>query len=367
MLEFLLPGGQFIEIDFIVAVQVVVLGFIGGVLSGFIGSGGAFFMTPGMMNLGVPGAIAVASNITHKFGKAMIGQKRHGEMGHVDKRLAILMLITAAGGINIAVFIQKLMFSQREGQTEAQAAAMSNLYISAIFAFFLAIVSISMLRDIIKSRKAEDTKPSRKIVEFLNRLRLPPMVYFPIADVHVSLWVILVCGLATGYMAGTIGVGGFIGVPSMIYVFGVPAAVAAGTELFLAMFMGAWGLLNYALQGMVDIRLTMLLYLGSLCGIHLGAYGTKVVREMYIRLATSVIILLCVISRVINVPAYLRELGYLEFDSALDVYFNGASKALLYASGIVGCLIILFFVFRAYVKRQKVRASLVATRPAVTS
>jgi hypothetical protein len=168
-------------------------------------------------------------------------------------------------------------------------------------------------------------------------------------------------------MAGTIGVGGFIGVPSMIYVFGVPAAVAAGTELFLAMFMGAWGLLNYALQGMVDIRLTLLLYLGSLCGIHLGAYGTKVVREMYIRLATSIIILLCVISRVINVPAYLRELGYLEFDSALDVYFNGASKALLYASGIVGCLIILFFVFRAYVKRQKVRASLVATRPAVTS
>jgi uncharacterized membrane protein YfcA len=366
MPDFLLPGGQFIEIDFIVAVQVVVLGFIGGVLSGFIGSGGAFFMTPGMMNLGVPGAISVASNITHKFGKAMIGQKRHGEMGHVDKRLAIFMLITAAAGINIAVFIQKLMFTQREGQTAAQAAAMSNLYISAIFVLILAVVAISMLRDIVKSRKAEDTKPSRKIVDFLDRLRLPPMIYFPIADVHVSIWVILVCGLATGYLAGTIGVGGFIGVPSMIYVFGLPAAVAAGTELFLAMFMGAWGLLSYALQGMVDLRLTMLLYLGSLCGIHLGVYGTKVVREVYIRLATSIIILLCVISRAINVPAYLRELGYIEIDPALDVYFNGASKVLLYASGIIGCLIILYFVLRAYVKRQKVRASLVATRPAVT-
>ena len=367
MPEFLLPGGQFIELDFIAAVQVVVLGFIGGVLSGFIGSGGAFFMTPGMMNLGVPGAISVASNITHKFGKAMIGQKSHGEMGHVDKRLAVFMLVTAAGGINIAVFIQKLMFTQREGQTEAQAAAMSNLYISAIFVFFLAIVAVSMLRDIIKSRKAEDAKPSRKIVDFLNRMRLAPVIYFPIADVHVSLWVILVCGLATGYLAGTIGVGGFIGVPSMIYVFGVPAAVAAGTELYLAMFMGAWGLLNYAFHGLVDIRLTMLLYLGSLFGIHLGVYGTKVVREMYIRLATSVIILLCVVSRAINVPAYLRELGYIEFDPALDVYFNGASKALLYASGLVGGFIILYFVFRAYVKRRKVRASLVTTRSAAAS
>jgi hypothetical protein len=193
------------------------------------------------------------------------------------------------------------------------------------------------------------------------------VIYLPVADVHVSLWVILICGLATGYLAGTIGVGGFVGVPAMIYVLGVSAPVAAGTELFLAMFMGAWGLFNYALQGMVDIRLTMLLYLGSLFGIHLGAYGTKVVREMYIRLATSVIIFLCVISRAINIPAYLRQLGYVEFNPDFDSYINGASKALLYGSGIIGTGIILFFVFRAYVKRRKVSASLVATRPALTS
>ncbi len=367
MPEFLLPGGQFITLDLITSIQVIVLGFIGGVLSGFIGSGGAFFMTPGMMNLGVPGAIAVASNITHKFGKAMIGSKKHGEMGHVDKKLAAFMLITAAGGINLAVFIQKLMFTQKQGQTAEQAGATSNLYISLVFVIVLAFVSVSMLRDIIKSRKSEDTKPSRRIVEFLGRLRLPPVIYLPVADVHVSLWVILICGLATGYLAGTIGVGGFVGVPAMIYVLGVSAPVAAGTELYLAMFMGAWGLFNYALQGMVDLRLTMLMYLGSLVGIYLGAYGTKVVRELYIRFATSVIIFLCVVSRAINVPAYLRQLGYMDFDPGLDVYLNGASKALLYASGIFGCGIILFFVFSAYIRRRKVRASLVATRPALTS
>jgi uncharacterized membrane protein YfcA len=357
MPDFLLGG--FIELDWATMAQVVVLGFIGGVLSGFIGSGGAFFMTPGMMNVGVPGNIAVASNITHKFGKAMVGARRHGEMGHVDKKLAILMLITAAAGISLASWVMTLVGVKGKGTSTGAGA---NLYISIVFVVVLSFVSISMLRDIIRSRKADDAKPSTKIVDFLNRLRLHPMINFTVADVKVSLWVILVCGLATGYLAGTIGVGGFIGVPAMIYVFGVSSQVAAGTELFLAQFMGAWGALNYGFLGMVDLRLTLLLFLGSLLGIHLGAYGTKVVREVIIRLATSCIILLCVISRAINTPVYLRQLGYMDFNPGLDTYFNTASKVMLYASGISGTLIILFFVFKAYLQRRKVQASLVESR-----
>ncbi|MFC1680004.1 sulfite exporter TauE/SafE family protein [Elusimicrobiota bacterium] len=168
-------------------------------------------------------------------------------------------------------------------------------------------------------------------------------------------------GLATGYLAGTIGVGGFIGVPAMIYVFGVPTAVAAGTELFLAMFMGAWGAVNYVYAGLVDIRLVMLLYLGSLVGIYLGAYGTKVVKEVMIRIVTGVIILLCVFSRAIAIPMYLRQLGWVDIPPDWDVYFNMASKALLYASGISGTLVILYNVFKAYWQRGKIRASLTAT------
>ncbi len=351
--------GSFLDIGWWDAVQIILLGFIGGTLSGFIGSGGAFFMTPGMMNLGVPGNIAVASNITHKFGKAMIGARRHGEMGHVDTKLAVFMLITAALGISIAAWLMKLTGSAGEGEAVGAGA---NLYISIIFVVVLSVVAASMLRDIVKSRSAGDTGPSRKIVDFLDRLRLHPMINFPIADVKVSLWVIVVCGLATGYLAGTIGVGGFIGVPAMIYVFGVSSQVAAGSELFLAQFMGGWGALNYALLGLVDLRLTMLLFLGSLVGIHLGAYGTKVVREVFIRMVTATVILMCVISRAINTPVYLRQLGYVEYDPGLDVYFNGVSKLVLYASGIVGASSILFFVFRAYLNRRRVHASLVEVR-----
>lgn len=345
-------GDLFIHLTAGDIVQVVVLGFIGGVLSGFIGSGGAFFMTPGMMNLGVQGVIAVGSNITHKFGKALVGSKKHGELGHVDKKLGIFMLITALVGIRIAVWISTALFGISD--TEGDRGAAANLYISVVFVIILIGVAISMLIDVVKSRATSEAGPSRKLADFLSRLRLFPMIYFPVADVSVSLWALLLVGLFTGYLAGTIGVGGFVGVPAMIYVFGVPTAVAAGTELFLAMFMGAFGAISYAWEGFVDIRLVILLYLGSLMGIYVGAYGTKVVNEVVIRLVTAIIIILCVISRGIAIPIYLAQLEMIDFVKPTQFDgLNDVSKAFLYVSGIGGVLVILVHVARAYLRRRK--------------
>ncbi len=358
-------GLHFIDISLATAAQVILLGFIGGILSGFIGSGGAFFMTPGMMNLGVEGVVAVASNITHKFGKALIGSKKHAAAGNVDKKLAAYLLVTAVVGIQIAVWINSYLFKGDGDAHGAAKGAGANLYISLVFALILSVVAVSMLLDVIRSRRNGDADggPSMKIADALSRLRLPPRIHFSVADTSVSVWVLLIVGIATGYLAGTIGVGGFIGVPAMIYVFGVPTSVATGTELFLATFMGAYGVLSYAYQGFVDIRLTMLLYLGSLVGIHLGVYGVKVVKEKYIRMVTSLIILLCVISRVIVMPVYLRQLGYMSYDADFDRYFNVASKVFLFASGITGAVVILAQVFRAYRQRRKIQKTLLVKRP----
>jgi uncharacterized membrane protein YfcA len=355
---------NFIDITLATALQVVLLGFIGGILSGFIGSGGAFFMTPGMMNLGVDGVIAVASNITHKFGKALVGSRKHAAAGNVDKKLAAFMLITAIFGIQIAVAINSYLFRGGDGGHGMAKGAGANLYISLVFAFILSFVAISMLRDVVRARKNGETDggPSLKIAEYLARLKLPPVISFGVADTKVSLWVLMTVGIATGYLAGTIGVGGFIGVPAMIYVFGVPTAVATGTELFLAVFMGAYGALSYAYQGFVDLRLTMLLYLGSLVGIHLGVYGVKVVKEKYIRVVTSLIILLCVFSRTIAIPVYLRQLGYLSYEAGWDQYLNTASKFFLFASGISGALVILLQVVRAYQQRRRIQKTLLVVR-----
>jgi len=353
-------NGYFINIDWVIGLQVVLLGFIGGVLSGFIGSGGAFFMTPGMMNCGVEGIVAVASNITHKFGKAIVGSKKHGEAGNVDKKLAAFLLITAVLGIQGAVWVMSKLFSGGGDGHEAAKGAGANLYISLVFVFVLTFVALSMLKDILRpSRNGESSEgPSKRIAEIIGRLNLPPVIYFKVADARVSLWIVLLVGTAIGYLAGTIGVGGFVGVPAMIYVFGVPTAVATGTELYLAVFTGAYGALSYAYQGFVDIRLTMLLYLGSLFGIYLGVYGVKVVNEKYIRMVTSVIILLCVVSRLIAIPVYLDQLSWMSLEPQWESQLNVLSKIFLFASGIGGCLLILYHVIRVYRRRRKLNKSI---------
>ncbi len=354
---------QFIHMDPASAIQVVILGFIGGTLSGFIGSGGAFFMTPGMMNLGVPGVVAVGSNITHKFGKAMVGSKRHGEYGNVDKRLSVCMVVTAFLGIALAVWINSLLFEKAVGDHGVGGSGASDLYISAVFIIILSLVAASMLLDVLR-RREQDTTPSPRIVNFLSKVYLPPYIHFKVADVRASLWVVLAAGLATGYLAGTIGVGGFIGVPAMIYVFGVAAPVAAGSELYLAQFMGAWGAVNYAYHGFVDIRLTMLLFIGSLLGIFIGAYGVKVVKEVMIRLVTAIIILLCVLSRAVAVPVYLRELQWINTDPAWDPYLNQLSKAILFLAGASGTVIILYNVAKAYRQRRSIHTTVIQPKQA---
>jgi len=351
-------GELFISLNLTNCIQIVILGFIGGTLSGFIGSGGAFFMTPGMMNIGVQGIMAVGTNITHKFGKAMVGSKVHGKLGHVDKKLGIFLLITAFIGIRLAVWITSSLFGISD--THGAKGAAANLYISFIFVTVLSVVAISMLADVLKKRSEDESGPSRKIANYISNLRLFPMIYFPVADVKVSFWILMIVGLATGYLAGTIGVGGFIGVPAMIYVFGIPTAVAAGTELYLAMYMGAFGAINYAFGGFVDIRLVVLLYLGSLLGIFFGAYGSKVVNEVVIRLVTGLIILLCVFSRAIAVPIYLAQLNIWNLvEPASFPTLNAISKYFLFISGISGTGVILFHVFRAYIKKRRVYATII--------
>ncbi len=340
-----------INLDLQTAIEIIFLGFIGGVLSGFIGTGGAFIMTPGMMNLGIPGVIAVGTNITHKFGKAIMGSKKHAEMGHVDKKLGFFMLITATIGIRIAVKINQ-MFAEMDQAGDNNYSG--DLYISLLFVIVLSFISIPMLIDAIRFKQLR-TKDSIGITEKISKLNIPPMIYFKTADVTLSFWLIAIVGLMTGFLAGSIGVGGFLGVPAMIYLFGIPTAVAAGTELFLAMFMGAFGALNYAWSGHVDLRLVLLLYVGSLSGIYIGAYGSKVIKEKIIRLITALIILLCVLSRAMIIPVYLHKIEYFIITDSQVAILTLASKILLFASGSVGVGIIFIYLFRAYRKKHNVR------------
>ena len=101
-------------------ISLLVIGLIGGLLSGFIGSGGAFVLTPAMMSLGVPGAIAVASNMCHKFPKAMVGAYKRYKYGQADIKLGLVMAVTAIIGVQIGIIIQKYILNHFGNQCFGQ-------------------------------------------------------------------------------------------------------------------------------------------------------------------------------------------------------------------------------------------------------
>jgi len=330
---------RFIDITPKTAFSMAGLGFLGGMLSGFIGSGGAFVMTPGMMALGVPGIAAVSSNLAHKFGKAMVGARKHSKMGNVDVKLGIYMVVFLLLGVNLAVFLNKYIFN-------SMGKAGSNLYISFVFVVLLSGLTIVMLRDIFNPNNNKGAVKPEGFAAKLSKINIPPMIYFKVANVRVSLWLVAFIALATGWLAGTVGVGGFIGVPAMIYVLGIPTMVAAGTELFLAIFSGASGAFQYALGGFVDIRLVLLLYLGSLLGLHIGANATKMVSELQIKLVMAVVIGMSAVSRAFAIPKYLVDLQMANFSQGVASVLDLAATVTLYGGAIVGVLMIIRYIIR---------------------
>ncbi len=284
-------------------ISLLVIGLIGGLLSGFIGSGGAFVLTPAMMSLGVPGAVAVASNMCHKFPKAMVGAYKRYKYGQVDLKLGLVMASTAIIGVQIGIVIQKYILNHFGN-------AGSNLYVSFVFMVVLVLVGGYVLYDAYKLSKGGDTTPKVSSLALkMQSINIPPMMEFKVAKVRISAWVTIPVGLFTGMLAATIAVGGFIGVPGMIYVVGASAVIASATELVIAFIMGAWGSVQWGLSGLIDIRLTLLILAGSLIGVQLGALGTTYVKDYMIKLVMASTMLIVAVSRGALIPGYLADLN----------------------------------------------------------
>lgn len=311
------------------------IGGIGGLLSGFIGSGGAFVMTPAMMSLGAPGAVAVASNMCHKFPKAMVGAYKRWKYGQADIKLGLTMAGTAIIGVQIGIQIQKYILATFGG-------AGSNLYISFVFLVVLIFVGGYVMLDAYKLAKGgTDEIAVNKLALAMQKIKIPPMIHFKTANITISAWITIPVGILTGMLAATIAVGGFIGVPGMIYVFGVSAVIASATELIIAFVMGCWGSIQWGLSGLIDIRLTVLLLSCSLIGVQLGALGTTYVKDYVIKLVMASTMLIVAVSRGAKVPGYLVDLGWLNplSPSTITVLNAISFWALVVALGTAGSII----------------------------
>jgi uncharacterized membrane protein YfcA len=333
-------GLQFIDLTIWSVLFLFIVGFIGGLVSGFIGSGGAFVLTPGMMSLGVPGTIAVASNMCHKFPKAMVGAFKRWKYGQVDIKLGLIMAASAGVGVWIGIKIQEWILA-----TWGEAG--SNLYVSLAFVIILVVVGGYVFYDAYKISKTGGEEKVPALAKWLQSINLPPMIYFKTANVRISMWFTIPIGFATGMMAATIAVGGFIGVPGMIYGLGAGGLVASATELVIAFIMGFFGTVKWAINGMVDIRLTLIILAGSLLGVQLGAIGTTYVKEHMIKVVMGSIMLIVAVSRGLAIPKYLTNLGLISLPAPTINILMKASFLIMCFALAGGAFIILGAMWRA--------------------
>jgi len=339
MVEGVVTHTQFVDLGTLQILYLVFVGFVGGLVSGFIGSGGAFVLTPSMMSMGIPGIVAVASNLCHKFPKALVGAIKRAKFGQVDVKLGLIMGASAEAGVMVGAHIQEYI-------KKTWGEAGSSLYVSLAFVVVLLIVGTYVLLDAFKSKnisEEKEDKPDNRIIRFIHSIRIPgTMVYFPSLGKEISVLITIPLGFATGMLAATIAVGGFIGVPSMMYILGAPAIKASATELVIAFVMGAGGTFKYAWSGFVDIRLAMLILLGSLFGVQLGAIGTTYVRDYMIKIVMGTIMLIVLVSRALMVPVYLHQLNlWVHLTPEIIRWLKSLSFAVNFTALLVGCFIVL--------------------------
>jgi uncharacterized membrane protein YfcA len=348
----------FIDINLYTAIALFVVGFVGGMVSGFIGSGGAFVLTPAMMTLGVPGIVAVASNICHKFPKSLVGAMKRHKYGQVDVKLGVIMGIFAELGVIVGKHVMTDI-------KHAYGDVGTSLYVSAVFVIVLAVVGGFVLRDAFRMMRQEKDGGQEaphevtKLARWVQSVEIPgTMMYFDSLKARVSVLFIVPLGFATGMLAATIAVGGFIGVPAMIYVLGAPALMASATELVIAFVMGVGGTILYALDGVVDIRLAMIILAGSLFGIQIGAIGTTYVRDSVVKFVMGLIMVIVLFSRFFYVPGYLSKLGMIEPIAESSIAnMKLAGDATLVLALAVGGITILVALFKGMAEHRRAHAN----------
>lgn len=295
----------------------IAIGLAAGLITGCIGAGGGFIITPALMSLGVKGIMAVGTDMFHIFAKAIMGTTVHKKLGNVHVGLAIAFLggsfigVTGGGVLNRAIF----NFNP----------VLSDFVISLLYVFMLGFLGFYALNDFLKSRKKSDsgdahggpsglTGAARK----LQSVNLPPMITFD-EDIHpggrkISGIFVAFCGSVVGFVAAIMGVGGgFLTFPMFVYGLGVSSFTTVGTDILQIIFTAGYGsITQYAIYGYVFYTLAMGMLVGSLLGIQLGAITTKVVPGITIRGFYAVAILAGFVNRLFVLPDKLRVMGYID-------------------------------------------------------
>jgi uncharacterized membrane protein YfcA len=245
------------------------IGFGVGWLSGMFGVGGGFLLTPLLILIGIPAPVAVASGANQTLGASVSGLIAQWRRGNVDLRMGGVLLVGGFAGSFLGV--QVFAWLRRQGQVD--------LAVAVFYVVVLGSVGALMVREsvraILNRRKG---KVARRLHAHFWMHGLPFKMRFRKSRLYISVIPPVLVGFAIGILSAIMGVGGgFMLVPAMIYLLGMPTSVVIGTSLFQVLFVAAnVTLLQAVTTGSVDIVLTLLLLIGGVAGAQFGAaMGTR--------------------------------------------------------------------------------------------
>lgn len=309
------------------------VGVAAGLITGCIGAGGGFIITPALMAVGVKGILAVGTDLFHIFAKAIMGTTIHSKLGNISVKLALTFLAGSLFGTIIGGSINKGLYNINP--------LLSDVFISAIYALLLGFLGFYVLWDYLRSSKKEAESETLNeelgaIPRNVQKLKLPPMIMFDEKFIpggrRISGWVVAAGGMIVGLLAALMGVGGgFVTFPMFVYIFGVSSMTAVGTDIFQIIFTAGFAAIGqYAIYGYVFYALAIGMLLGSLLGIQIGALTTSVVPASQIRGFYAISILSGFINRASALPKKLVELDAISLPMPLVNFLAEAGNVIFW-------------------------------------
>lgn len=282
------------------------LGGMVGILSGMFGVGGGFLMTPLLFFIGIPPAVAVATEANQIVASSFSGVLAHFRRKTVDLKMGCVLLVGGLLGAALGVVVFNYLKSL--GQVD--------LLVKLCYVVFLGVVGglmfVESLNALRKSRKGGGQVAKRRQRGWIHAL--PFKMRFRTSGLYISVIPPVLVGLCVGVLSAIMGVGGgFIMVPAMIYLLGMPTKVVVGTSLFQIIFVTAFTTMLHATTNYtVDIVLAVLLLVGGVIGAQVGTViGSRMPAEQLRVLLAALVLAVCgkLALDLLLQPAELYSLG----------------------------------------------------------
>ena len=299
-------------------VEILLLSAIVGVLSGLFGVGGGFLMTPFLIFMGVPPAYAVANEANNILATSVSGSTTHYLKNTLDYKMGFMIVI--GGSIGTALGIYTFSYFKGIGKIDT--------VISLAYMYILAIIGTLMLVESL----GEIDKAKKNIVE-RKKLHvhywihgLPLRMRFPKSKLYESVFTPIIIGLAVGFIAAIMGIGGaFILVPAMIYIIKMPTRLVPGTSLFVTIFVSVIVTFLHSINyGSIDLMLVVMLVVGSIVGVQVGQKLGEQIDSSGLKALLA--ILLLVVGIVIAYDTFFAEEIQKETIKVVDQDLNFFSK-----------------------------------------